>query len=54
LLVTLALGFVASVEIGAPFDPRAARSAVLALLAPASGARSEPQASEVHRDERIG
>jgi AcrR family transcriptional regulator len=34
LLVTLALGFVASVEIGAPFDPGAARSAVLALVAP--------------------
>lgn len=36
LLVTLALGFVASVEIGAPFDPGAARSAVLALLAPST------------------
>lgn len=36
LLVTLALGFVASVEIGAPFDPGAARIAVLALLAPSS------------------
>jgi AcrR family transcriptional regulator len=34
LLVTLALGFVATVEIGAPFDPGAARTAVLALLAP--------------------
>jgi TetR/AcrR family transcriptional regulator, transcriptional repressor for nem operon len=34
LLVTLALGFVASVEVGAPFDAAAARSLVLALLAP--------------------
>ena len=35
LLVTLALGFVASIEVGAPFDTAAARSAVLTLLAPA-------------------
>jgi AcrR family transcriptional regulator len=33
LLVTLALGFVASVEVGVPFDPAAARRVVLALLA---------------------
>lgn len=38
LLVTLALGFVASVEVGAPFDAAAARSLVLALLSPAGGA----------------
>ena len=38
LLVTLALGFVASVEVGAPFDATAARSLVLALLSPAGGA----------------
>jgi AcrR family transcriptional regulator len=38
LLVTLALGFVASVEVGAPFDAAAARSLVLALLSPADGA----------------
>ncbi len=36
LLVTLALGFVASIEVGAPFDASAARRAVLALLAPAA------------------
>lgn len=35
LLVTLALGFVASVEVGLPFDAASARGAVLALLAPA-------------------
>ncbi len=35
LLVTLALGFVASIEVGAPFDAAAARTLVLALLAPA-------------------
>jgi AcrR family transcriptional regulator len=35
LLVTLALGFVASIEVGAAFDPSVARRAVLALLAPA-------------------
>lgn len=35
LLVTLALGFVASVEVGLPFDAASARAAVLALLAPA-------------------
>lgn len=34
LLVTLALGFIASVEVGIPFDPAAARRVVLALLAP--------------------
>lgn len=34
LLVTLALGFVASVEVGTPFDLAAARRVVLALLAP--------------------
>lgn len=34
VLVTLALGFVASVEVGLPFDAAAARAAVLALLAP--------------------
>jgi len=33
LLVTLALGFVASVEVGIPFDPAAARRVVLALVA---------------------
>jgi len=33
--VTLALGFVASVEVGLPFDAASARSAVLSLLAPA-------------------
>jgi len=35
LLVTLALGFVASLEVGFPFDAESARGAVLALLAPA-------------------
>jgi AcrR family transcriptional regulator len=34
LLVTLALGFVAAIEVGAPFDAASARSAVLALLSP--------------------
>jgi AcrR family transcriptional regulator len=34
LLVPLALGFVAAVELGAPVDPVAAREALLALLAP--------------------
>ncbi len=34
VLVALALGFVASIEVGAPFDAAAARSAVLALLEP--------------------
>jgi AcrR family transcriptional regulator len=37
MLVTLALGFVASVEVGAPFDAAAARSLVLALLVPLGG-----------------
>jgi AcrR family transcriptional regulator len=36
LLVTLALGFVAALDAGLPFDPPAARRAVLALLAPRS------------------
>lgn len=36
VLVALALGFVASVEVGLPFDAASARSAVLALLAPRS------------------
>lgn len=34
ILVPLALGFVAAVELGAPVDPAAARDALLALLAP--------------------
>ena len=34
LLVPLALGFVAAVELGAPVDPVAARDALLTLLAP--------------------
>ncbi len=34
ILVPLALGFVAAVELGAPVDPAAARDALLALLSP--------------------
>ena len=41
LLVTLALGFVASVEVGTPFDLAAARRVVLALLAP-PGSKDAP------------
>jgi AcrR family transcriptional regulator len=54
LLVGLALGVVAALESGAPFDPARTRDAVLALLSapPASGARSEPEASEVHQAAR--
>ncbi len=40
LLVTLALGFVASLEVGSPFDPVAARTLVLALLAPVDAQRA--------------
>ena len=36
LLVPLALGFAAAVDLGAPIDPVAAREALLALLAPRS------------------
>jgi AcrR family transcriptional regulator len=35
ILVTLALGFLAAVDVGAPIDAAGARDAVLALLAPA-------------------
>jgi len=37
LLVTLALGFMAALDAGLPFDAPAARRAVLALLAPTAG-----------------
>lgn len=42
LLVTLAFGFVVSVEVGIPFDAAAARDAVLALVAP-PGREDDPK-----------
>jgi hypothetical protein len=42
LLVTLAFGFIVSVEVGIPFDAAAARDAVLALVAP-PGRKDAPE-----------